>query len=129
MRKSGRKSGLFVLVLGCALAIAGNALADGNAKKGKRIFNKCKACHSLEEGKNKIGPSLHGLFGRKSGTAAKYRYSKAMKGAGVVWNEKTLDQYLKRPRKFVKGTKMAFPGLRKEDDREDLIAFLKEATK
>lgn len=105
---------------------------SADVAKGKRVFNKCKACHNLKAGKNGIGPSLHGLFGRKAGTAENYRYSKAMEQAGekgIVWNEDTLSEYLKKPRAYVKGTKMTFAGLKKESDIENLLAFLKEATK
>jgi cytochrome c len=103
-----------------------------DVKKGARVFNKCKACHTLAAGKNRIGPSLHGIFGRTAGTAPGYNYSKAMSKAGaegLVWTEKTLKAYLKKPRDYVKGTKMTFVGLKKESDRENLIAFLKEASK
>lgn len=103
-----------------------------DAGKGKKVFNKCKACHTLIAGKNRIGPSLKGVFGRTAGTAAKYRYSKAMKAAGsggLVWDEKSMSAYLVKPRAFVKGTKMTFPGLKKPADIENLMAFLKEAAK
>ena len=110
------------------LAAANPALADGDAKKGKRVFNKCKACHLVDKEKNRIGPHLVGLFGRKAGSLDGYKFSKAMKNSGLVWNEETLDAYLKAPRKNVKGTKMAFAGLKKESDRKNIIAYLKEAT-
>lgn len=103
-----------------------------DVKKGKKVFNKCKACHTLVEGKNRIGPSLAGVFDRKAGTVAKYKYSKAMKKAGdggLVWTEETLTTYLKKPRAFVKGTKMTFAGLKKQKDLDNLMAFLREATK
>ena len=76
-----------------------------------------------------MGPSLHGLFGRKAGTAPGYHYSSAMKNSGIVWNEKSLETYLVNPRKVVKGTKMVFPGLKKAEQRADVIAYLKQATK
>ena len=116
------------LACGLALTLSGQASA-ADAAKGKRVFNKCKACHSLKPGKKRIGPSLHGIFGRTSGTAKKFKYSKAMKKAAIVWDDKTMDQYIKKPRKFVKGTKMAFPGLKKQKDRDNLIAYLKKVTK
>lgn len=120
--------GAIILSLAVVLA-SGAASAGGDAKKGKRVFNKCKACHTLDEGKNRIGPSLHGLMGRTAGEAPKFKYSSAMKKAKVVWDEKNLDAYLTKPKKFMPGTKMAFPGLRKQADRDNLIAYLKEATK
>lgn len=123
-----KKPGLYAIVLGCALAFASGATAQ-DAAKGKKVFNKCKACHSMQAGKRKIGPDLANLIGRKAGTVKGFRYSKAMKKSGITWDEKTLDKYLTKPRKFVKGTKMAFPGLRKKADRDNLIAFLKASGK
>ena len=103
-----------------------------NLSKGKRVFNKCKACHTLVAGKNRVGPSLKGVFGRKAGTASKYRYSKAMKKAGLdglVWSEETISKFLVKPRTFIKRTKMSFAGLKKTTDIKNLLAFLKQATK
>ena len=99
-----------------------------DAAKGKRIFNKCKSCHVANKKKNRVGPHLVGLFGRKAGTVEKYKYSKAMKAAGFVWDESSLDEYLTNPKKYVKGTKMAFAGLKKKADRENVIAYLKKET-
>ena len=111
------------------LAAAAPAAAEGDAARGKRVFNKCKACHLLEDtGKKKIGPHLAGIFGRKAGSIAGFRYSKAMKKADIVWDEKTIDAYIAAPRKFIKGNKMAFAGVRKAKDRADVIAYLKEKT-
>lgn len=124
------------LSLTTAIAVlAVSSIGYANAadiKKGKKVFNKCKACHTLVEGKHRIGPSLAGVFDRKAGTVAKYKYSKAMKKAGaggLVWTEETLATYLKKPRAFVKGTKMTFAGLKKKKDVTNLLAFLKEAAK
>jgi len=113
------------LVFGLGIA---NAHADDVAE-GQKTFAKCKACHQLAAGKNGVGPSLHGLFGRKSGTAEGYKYSDAMKNKGVTWDEKTIAQYLTDPKAFVPGNKMAFPGIKKESELEHLIAYLKDATK
>lgn len=107
---------------------SGAAQAQGDPAKGEKIFARCKICHSLEEGTNKIGPSLHGVFGRKAGTLEGYNYSDALKNADVVWSEETLDPWVKNPREFIPGTKMIFAGLPKEQDRQDLIAYLKQAT-
>jgi len=105
---------------------AGVAQADGDAAKGKKVFNKCRACHTLEAGKNRVGPSLHGIIGRAAGTAEGFKYSDAMKNSGITWDEASLDTYLKDPKKMVPGTKMVFAGLKKEDDIENLIAYLKK---
>ena len=111
-----------------ACVMASPALADGDVKKGAKVFKKCKACHVVDKEKNKVGPHLVGLFGRKAGTLEGYKYSKAMIEYGVEWDEETLAAYLAAPKKVVKGTKMAFAGLKKEEQIEDVIAYLEEAT-
>jgi len=116
------------LACGIALTLAGQASA-GDAAKGQRVFNKCKACHSLKPKQKRIGPSLHGVFGRTSGTADGFTFSPAMKKAGIVWNEKTIDEFITKPRAKIKGTRMAFPGINNAAQRADLIAYLKQATK
>ena len=93
---------------------------------GKKVFKKCAACHSLQEGKNKIGPSLHNLLDRKAGSVEGYKYSKAMKNSDVVWDEESLDKFLTKPRKFIKRTKMSFWGIKKKSLRDDLISFFKQ---
>lgn len=114
------------LVLGLGMA---NAHAAGDAEAGKKAFAKCRACHQLAEGKNTVGPSLHGLFGRKSGTAPGFKYSDAMKEKGITWDEKTLAEYLADPKGYIPGNKMVFPGIKKDSELADLISYLKDATK
>lgn len=108
---------------------AGSAFADGDAAKGEKIFNKCKACHAIGEGaKNKVGPMLNGIVGATAGSVADFKYSDALlakQAEGMVWTDEALDAYLTKPKEYIPGNKMTFPGLKKEDDREDLIAYLK----
>ncbi len=106
----------------------GSLQAEGDAAKGEKVYRKCKTCHSLEDGKNKVGPHLHGLFGRTAGVSEGFKYSDAMKESGIVWDEATLEAYIAKPKDLVPGTKMVFGGLKKEDQRKDLVAYLKEAT-
>ena len=121
--------GTLTLAALVALALAGVAHAEGDAAKGERVYNKCKSCHTLDQGgKNKQGPNLFGLFGRAAGTVEDFRYSKAMLESGIVWDHEVLDRYLKKPKDVVPRGKMAFPGLRKDQDRLDLIAYLEAAT-
>jgi cytochrome c len=122
----GALLGGFALV--CRFAGSAVAQTQGDPQKGQTVFNQCRPCHSLEPNKNGIGPTLHGLFGRKAGTVPGYNYSAAMKNANVTWNEDTLRQYLADPHKFVPGDKMAFVGVKNPQQLEDLIAYLKQAT-
>jgi len=123
------KSVLSIFAFTAVVALAGPAFAEGDAAKGEKTFRKCKACHAVEAGKNKVGPSLFNLMGRMAGTSDGFRYSKAMVAygeSGKVWDEGTLSAYLEAPKKAVKGTKMAFVGLKKPEDRDNVIAYLKQ---
>lgn len=122
------RSVLTILTFAAAAALAGPALAEGDAAAGEKVFNKCKACHTVEAGKNKVGPSLHDIIGRAPGSVEGFKYSPAMQefGADHVWDEATLSEYLASPKEVVKGTKMAFVGLKKEDERANVIAYLKQ---
>lgn len=118
---------VFVLTVSFATFATSAGAADVDA--GKKLFGKCRACHVIEEEKNSGGgPHLVGLFGRTAGTIEGFRYSDAMKESGLVWDEQTLFDFLYKPKEYIKGTRMNYRGLRKEKDRENLIAFLKEAT-
>lgn len=123
------KFGKPALIALAALLVAGPALADGDADKGKRTYNKCKACHDIGEGaKNKVGPSLTGVIGREIASVEGFSYSDAFtakKAEGFVWTEENLAAYLEKPKDFIPGNKMSFAGLRKEDEREDVIAYIK----
>ena len=121
----------YVLALAAATAmLAGPAFADGDAAKGEKVFKKCQACHTVgEDAKAKVGPVLNDIFGTQAGVNEEFgkKYSKAMIKAGeegLVWDEANMAEYLIKPRSFMKGTKMAFAGLKKEDDRENVIAYL-----
>jgi nitrite reductase (NO-forming) len=104
--------------------IAAIAPVVGDVATGKLVFRKCQACHSLESGKNGLGPSLAGLIGKKASSVPNYNYSSAMKGSNLTWDVSTLDAYLSDPQKLVPGNKMPFPGLKTENERNAVIAFL-----
>ena len=98
----------------------------GDAEAGRRVFARCRTCHVLEEGVNRVGPSLYGIFGRPAGTVDGFRYSPANSNSGIVWTGEVMFEYLENPRQFMPGTIMAFPGLRNPQDRADVIAYMKE---
>jgi cytochrome c len=102
--------------------------AAADVEAGKTQFNKCKICHSLEPGKNGVGPGLHAIFGRKAGTADNYAFSDAMKNSGIVWDDDTMTKYVRDPKEVVPGGKMAFPGIKDDQQLADLLAYLHQAT-
>jgi cytochrome c len=121
-----KTSTLSALVVVTSLATATGALAQ-DAAAGKTSFNKCLACHAIGEGaKNKVGPVLNGLDGRKSGTVEGYSYSDANKNSGITWNEEIFKDYIKDPRAKIPNTKMIFPGIKNEKEAGDLWAYLKQ---
>lgn len=118
----------FVLLVLVTCIFAGPALADGDAVAGEKVFKKCMACHTVADQANKVGPHLVGVVGRKVAAVEGFKYSDGMKeyaATGAVWDEAALDAYLENPKATVLKTKMAFAGIKKEDERKDLIAFLK----
>jgi cytochrome c len=103
--------------------------ADGDAARGQRVFGACAACHSLQLDQNMTGASLANLWGRKAGTFPSFdRYSPALKSANLIWNDKTLDQWIENPQHLVPDNKMTFAGIKDGRQRADLLAFLKQAT-
>ena len=123
--------GTFVIALATLLTLDAKTLAaDGNAGRGQRVFGACAACHSLQPDQNMTGPSLSEVWDRKAGSVASFsRYSSALKSANIEWNDKTLDEWIKDPQHLVPGNEMTFPGIKDAQQRADLLAFLKEATK
>lgn len=122
---------MFGLSFFAAVLAAGPTLAEGDATKGKRVFVKCKACHVLDSEKNKVGPHLVGIIGRPAASVDGFKYSTgadsmtAFGEAGGIWDEANLTEYLRKPKDFIKKTKMAFPGIRKDEQIADLIAYIK----
>ena len=124
-----KKLTLSALVIIATSAAASAALAQ-DAAAGKTVFNKCLACHAIgEDAKNKVGPELNGLDGRKSGTVPDYNYSDANKNSGITWNEAQFKEYIKDPRAKVPGTKMAFAGIKNEKEVNDLWAYVSQFDK
>lgn len=118
------------LVLGPAVAAIAAALgvapaAAGDAAAGEKVFKKCKACHSLAAGENKVGPTLAGIIGAPAGTVDGFKYSDSLASSGVLWDDASLDAYLAKPKEFIPGNKMAFPGLKKPEDRANVIEYIK----
>ena len=117
------------LALLMMLLLAGTARAGGDAARGETRFQDCAACHRLEAGANNVGPSLHGIFARKAGEIADFRYSPAMKRSGIVWTPETLEKFISDPQAMVPANRMPYAGMAGADDRADLIAYLQNATK
>ena len=116
------------IITGVSMGVS--SVFAGDVDAGKKVFRKCNVCHTLEEGgKKKIGPNLFGIMGRQSGTFEGFKYSKARKTAAVTWNVDTLTQYLSNPKAFIPGNKMAFPGIKKPEQIENVITYIIEKSK
>lgn len=119
------KTSTIFLTTALVVGMAGSVAAQDKAKQGETIFKRtCGACHTVEPGKNRIGPSLAGVVGRKAGTEQGFKYSDAMAKAGVTWSDESLNKYLSDPKAFIPGNKMAFAGLKKDDERAAVIDYL-----
>ena len=113
-----------IALTGLAFLAAAPAFAGDAASGEKQFKTKCGVCHTVEPGKNKIGPSLAGIVGRPSGSIEGFKYSAANKAAGLTWDAATLDKYLVDPKSVVKGTTMTYPGVKNDGERADIIAYL-----
>jgi cytochrome c len=116
---------------GCAvllMAVAG-AQGQGDASRGEKKFEECASCHSVAAGENGVGPSLHGIINRKAASLDDFRYSPAMRNSGLTWTPETINTFITDPQKLVPANRMAYAGLTEPADREDLIAYLQQATK
>ena len=120
---------LAISCLVAALMAASAAAAGTDPVHGKTVFARCVACHDLNTGVTRLGPSLKGVIGRKSGSVAGFAYSPALKGSNLVWNTATLDGYLASPMKYIPGSRMPFAGLPNAQDRADLIAYLEQSAR
>jgi cytochrome c len=127
-----RKSGMNATKIICAAALMATAdttWADGDAARGEKRFEECAACHTADAGANGVGPSLRGLFGRKAGELADFRYSPALKRSGITWTPQTLDTFIADPQKEIPANRMPYSGMPDARDREDLIAYLQKIAK
>jgi cytochrome c len=116
-------------LLVATLLVTGNARADGDPARGEVRFQECAACHKLDAGSNGVGPSLHGIFERKAGELADFRYSPALKRSGIAWSPQALEAYLTDPQALVPGNRMPYAGMADPQGRADLIAYLAKASK
>jgi cytochrome c len=116
-----------VIALSILAAWPHSARAAGDVAAGEKVFLKCRACHQVgETARNAVGPRLNGLFGRSAGSIEGYSYSPANKSSGIVWDEPTFRDYIKAPMAKIPGTKMVFPGLKADQEIDDVVAFLKQ---
>lgn len=127
--RRGRLLGLPLLILAAlTLTACGEESEDDAIADGRDVFRRCQACHVPSAETNRVGPHLVGLFGRPAGAVEDFRYSEAMANAEIVWNEETLTAYLRDPRGYMPGNRMAFAGLSDEQAIDNLLAYLRQAT-
>jgi cytochrome c len=130
VRQAMRLAGATIASLALAAALLPATALAQDAAAGQRVFNQCRACHTIDRGgRNGVGPNLHGVIGRRAASVEGFRYSNAMREKGEqgwTWTEENLHSYLRNPREVVPGTNMAFAGLRNEQQLNDLVAYLKQ---
>ncbi len=118
------------VVAAILILAAGAAHAQGDARRGEKLFEECRACHAVERGvEGPVGPDLHGVFGRRAGTLDNFRYSPAMKRSGITWSEKTLDGYIADPQQAVPANRMPYAGMPGAKDRADLLRYMQQTFK
>lgn len=123
------RAGLVAVAL-FASWVGAQPAAAADIEAGKAVYQRCKVCHSVEAGRaSPLGPNLHGVFGRKAGSAAGYKYSEAIQISGIVWDDASLARFLRDPKDTVPGNRMAFPGVKDDKQLDDLLAYLHEAAK
>jgi cytochrome c2 len=118
------------VIIGAALVIAADAgSAQGDPKRGEKMFEECRACHTIEKGSNGVGPSLSGVFGRRAGELDDFRYSPAFKRANIRWTRQTMDAFLADPQKAVPANRMPYAGMPEAKDRADVIEYMLKTLK
>ena len=121
-------SGCLMMAAASVVMLSAGTARAQDVDAGKKVFNQCRACHVLDKTTNRVGPHLGGVIGRKAGSVEGFSYSEAMKNSGITWDDESLEKYLKDPKGAIPGNKMAFAGVKKDDDLKNLIAYLKEET-
>jgi cytochrome c len=117
------------LLLVMAASVLANGLAHADAKRGEKLFEECRACHTLEPNASSVGPDLHGVIGRKAASREDFRYSPALKKSGITWSRQSLDAYIADPQKAVPANRMPYGGMPEAKDRADLIDYVEAAFK